>query len=251
VLVGAAFAGIVVGLEAALEGPSLSIVNIPLVYFTVAATPVIALAVAGCAYAWVMTGDTMRWSEAARESQVRLDPELRESAARMVHQERVTLLNSETVPFFVDLLERDELSAADIERARAIAVSVRQRAVNDVDRDWLEESVARSVGRNATDAVTDPDRLANAMSEEHRGIVGATVASAARARGFDPTSLTIELAGVAGRAHAILSAHIDAPRRELRTIFLPFLAALRAVSSDATLDAQDGSVTLQFSYGES
>ena len=250
VITGAVFAGLVVGIEAGLEGPHLSIANSPLVYFTVAATPVIALALAGCAYASVMTDDTTRWTEAARESQVRLDPELREGAARMVHQERVTLLNSATVPFFVDLLERDELVLGDIERARTIAASVRRRAVDDVDRGWLEESVVRSVGQNARGAVTDPSRLANAMSEANRGIVGATVASAARTRGFEPASLTIELAAVGGRAHAIVAAQIEAPRRELRATFMPFLAAIRAVSPDATLDVQDGSVTLQFSYGE-
>ncbi|NEN06890.1 hypothetical protein G3T36_13570 [Diaminobutyricibacter tongyongensis] len=251
VVTAAVFAALVVGIEAGLEGPSLSIANNPLVYFIVAATPVIALALAGSAYAWVMTADTLRWNEAARESQVRLDPELREGAARIIHQEQVTLLNSGTVPFFADLLARDELSADDIDRARTIAASVRRAAVHDIDRGWLEESVVRSVGHQAPDAVNDPDRLANAMSEEHRGIVGGTIASAARARGFDPASLSIELAAVGGRAHAIMSARIDSPRRELRTSFMPFLAALRAVSSDATLDVQDGSVTLQFSYGES
>jgi hypothetical protein len=249
VIAAAVFASLVVGIEAALEGPTLSIVTLPLVYFTVAATPVVALALGGSAYAWVMSGDTIRWSAAARESQLRLEPELRESAARVIHQERVTLLNSATVPFFVDLLERDEVSAADIERARVIAASVRRYAVDDIDRDWLEECVLRSVGKSDENAVSDPDRLANAMSEEQRGIIGATIASAARAHGFDPGSLAIELAGVAGRAHAILSARIDAPRRELRATFLPFLAALRAVTSDATLDVQNGSVTLQFSYG--
>ncbi len=250
VVAGAVFAGLVVGVESGLES-SLAIANTPLVYFTVAATPVIALALAGCAYAWVMTGDTLRWTDAARESQVRLDPEIREGAARMIHQERVTLLNSATVPFFVDLLERDDLTADDIERARTIAAVVRRRAVDDIDRDWLEESVARSVARPSRDAVIDPEALANAMSEELRGIVGAVVASAARTRGFDDSSLKIELAGVAGRAHAIVTAEIDAPKRELLRVFLPFLASLRVVSSDATLDAQDGSVTLQFSYGES
>jgi hypothetical protein len=251
VIVGAVIAALVVGIEAWLQAPMLSIVNVPLVFFTVAATPVIAVAAAGCAYAWVMTGDALRWGAATREAQARLDPELRESAARMIHQESVTLLNSAAVPFLVELLERDELSPDDIARAGTIAASVRRHAVGDVDRDWLEASILRSVGQRAQDAVVDPDRLANAMSEEQRGIVGATIASAARARGFDPSSLTIELAGVAGRAHAIVSARIDAPRRELRAIFMPFLASLRAVSTDATLDAQNGSVTLQFSYGGS
>lgn len=250
VIAGALFAGLVVGIEAGLEGPTLSIVNVPLVYFTVAATPVIALALGGCTYAWVMTGETLRWSERARESQARLDPELRERAARTIHQQRVTLLNSEAVPFFVHVLERDELSLDDLERAREIAAALRRSAVDEVDRSWLEESVARSVGQAGRDAVIDPDRLANAMNEEQRGIVGATVATAARTHGFDATSFRIELAAVADRAHAILSANIAAPRRELRTVFMPFLAALRAVSSDATLDAQDGSVTLQFSYGK-
>ncbi len=251
VIVGAVFAALVVGIEAGLEGSSLQITNTPFVYFTVAATPVIALAIAGCAYAAVMTSDTRRWSEAARASQVRLDPELREGATRMINQERMTLLNSAAVPYLVDVLERDQLTADDIDQARTIAATLRMSAVHDVDSDWLEASVARSVVHPARGAVVDPDRLARGMSDELRGIVGAIVASAARTHGFDPSSLKIEIAAVAGRAHTIVSSQIAAPRRELRRAYMPYLAALRAVTSDATLDAQDGSVTLQFSYGES
>ncbi|HEY2557681.1 MAG TPA: hypothetical protein VGI08_11290 [Diaminobutyricibacter sp.] len=251
VIAASVFAALVVGVEAALQGPWLQIANIPLVYFTVAATPVIALALAGCAYASVMSSDTQRWNEAARESQVRLDPELREGATRMIHQERMTLLNSAAVPYLVDVLERGELTADDIERARTIAASVRRSAVHDVDLHWLEESVARSVDHPARGAVVDPDTLADAMSEQLRGIVGAIVASASRTHGFDPSSLKIEIAAVAGRAHTIMSAGIAAPGPRLRHAFMPYLAALRAVSTDATLDAQDGSVTIQFSYGGS
>jgi hypothetical protein len=245
------FAALVVGIEAGLEAPSLQIANVPLVYCTVAATPVIALALAGCAYAWVMTGDTLRWGEAARESQLRLDPELRESATRVINQDRMTLLNGAAVPYLVGLLERDELTPADIDRARTIAAAVRRVAVEDIDRDWLEETVARAVESPAPATVSDPERLADRMSEEHRGVVGATVATAARTRGFDPAGLSIEIAGVAGRAHTILTTRIHAPKSEPRRTFLPYLAALRSISPDATLDTQDGSVTIQFSYGES
>ncbi|WP_345763717.1 hypothetical protein [Diaminobutyricibacter sp. McL0608] len=250
VVAAAVLAALVVGIEAGLEGPSLQIVNMPIVYFTVAATPVIALALAGCAYASVMTGQTVRWSEAARESQVRLEPELRESATRMIHQDRTTLLNSAAVPYFLSLVERDELTPEDIEEARAIAAAVRRVAVDEVDRGWLEESVARAVGHQ-TPAVVDPGRLAESMSEEHRGVLGATIAAAARIHGFESSSLKIEIASVAGRADTIVSAKVGVPARELRRTFMPYLAALRSISSDATLDTQDGSVTIQFSYGES
>jgi hypothetical protein len=250
VVAGAVFAALVVGIEAGLEAPTLQIANIPLVYCIVAATPVIALALAGCAYARVMTGDALRWSDAARESQLRLEPELREGATRVINQDRITLLNSGAVPYLVGLLERDELTPDDIDRARTIAAAVRRVAVDDIDRDWLDEAVARAVEHPGPAAVSDPERLADRMSEEHRGVVGATIATAARARGFDPAGLSIEIAGVAGRAHAILTTRIDAPKRELRRTFVPYLAALRSISPDATLDTQDGSVTIQFSYGE-
>ena len=89
------------------------------------------------------------------------------------------------------------------------------------------------------------------MSEEHRGVLGATIAAAARIHGFESSSLKIEIASVAGRADTIVSAKVGVPARELRRTFMPYLAALRSISSDATLDTQDGSVTIQFSYGES
>lgn len=250
VIVGAVISALVVGTAAAFEAPFLSITTPPLVYLTVAATPVLALALAGSAYAWVMTGDVLAWGEAARESQRRLDPEIRESAARIVNQERVTVLNAASVPYLVDILQRDALTSSDIARARDIAAALRRIAVDDVDRGWLEETVLRAVDVPPADAVTDPERLEEGMGTEVRGILSAVISALAEFRGFDKGSLQVELARKRGRPNAALTAVIDARRPALRREFLPYLAALRSVCPDAALDARDGSLTLRFTYSE-
>ncbi len=251
VIVGGVVAAVVVGTEAALESSFLSIANSPLVYFTVAATPVLALALGGSAYAWVITGHVLHWGEVAREAQLRLDPEMKAGAARIIHQEGVTLLNSATVPFFVDLLERDELTSDDVETARSIAASLRRHAVEDVDRGWLDETLLRSVEHPSVTAVIDPERLADTMTAEHRGIVGALIATSAQLHGFDPQSLSVRIDRNGGRCRAVVTADIAASRRELRREFLPYLSALLSVSRDAELATRDGSMTIQFSYGKS
>ena len=63
---------LVVGTMAALQSDSLQIATQPAVYFTVAATPMLALACGGCGYAWTMTRETLAWREVARAGQARL-----------------------------------------------------------------------------------------------------------------------------------------------------------------------------------
>ncbi|WP_431279623.1 hypothetical protein [Leifsonia poae] len=67
----AVLSALVLGATAALEARFLEIGNLPIVYFLVAATPVIALACAGCGYAWTMTGRP--WPGARSPRPVRRD----------------------------------------------------------------------------------------------------------------------------------------------------------------------------------
>jgi hypothetical protein len=254
ILVGVA-AGVVLGLVAAFQAPFLTISNAPLVYATVAATPIIALACGGSGYAWTMTGETLGWREVARAGQARLEPELRETARRMVNQETVTTLNEATVPFLADVLRRDEVTEADAMRAQALAVALRDASVAAVNRSWLGETLAHVLAPRGEEAraahavarVSDPDRLERVLSDDQRAIVGAIVGTLAKLPGLDPATVRVTATNPSHPSFA-LTCRISETRRRLRHELVPFLSALRSVGMAASLRVPNGELTLRFSY---
>jgi hypothetical protein len=233
---------------------SLAIANDPLVYATVAATPVLALAAGGAGYAWTITGETLRWRQLARDGQARLDGELRQAAARMIAQERMTALNAEAVPFLTDLLQRGTVTDADIARARVVADRLRALSVDAVARTWLSDTVDLALGARAAGAtraddgsgrVHDPDRLECVLTNDQRAIVGALVSTVAHRPGLDPASLTISAANPE-RPTFLLNARIEEPRADVRHALLPFVSALNSVAMTATMRQSGSDLTVRF-----
>lgn len=235
--------------------PSLAIANDPLVYATVAATPVLALAAGGAGYAWTITGETLRWREVARDGQARLDGELRQAAARMIAQERMTALNAEAVPFLTGLLQRDRVTGDDVAAARAIADRLRGLSVRAVGRTWLADTLDLALGTRPAAGpaatgpdgprVDDPDRLERVLTTDQRAIVGALLSTVAGLRGLDRDHLTIS-ATHPERPTFLLCARIDEPRGEVRRALLPFVSALNSVAMDATMRQSGTELTIRF-----
>jgi hypothetical protein len=254
VLTVAGVAAVVLGGLASAQSPSLQIANHPLVFATVAATPVLALACGGAGYAWTMTGETLRWREVARAGQLRLDGELRQVAARMVAQERATALNAEAVPFLTALAARGVITDEDRVQARRIAETLRAAAVEAVRRSWLAETVALALSRRGVDAggaprVDDPDRLEEVLSDEQRAIVGALIATVAAFPGLVPGSLSVSVTRP-GSPVFVLTARTNEPRRALRSELVPFLSALQSVSMVASMRVRADGLTVRFAYPE-
>ena len=255
VVIVALVSALVVGTMAALQSDSLQIATQPAVYFTVAATPVLALALAGCGYAWTMTGETLAWREVARAGQARLEDELRAAARRMIAQERMTTLNESAVPFLADVLARGAITSADRERAREIAVDLRASAVGSVERTWLSETLAQALAPHGIDPrpgrapamVSDPDRLEAAFTEEQRAIVGAVVVTVARLRGLEPASVRIS-ASDPEHPHFVITAALAQPAREVRRQLIPLLSALQSLSMATSLRVADGRLNVGFGY---
>ncbi|MEV8214380.1 hypothetical protein [Leifsonia sp. NPDC077715] len=237
---------------------SLVISNSPLVYATVAATPILALAAGGAGYAWTMTGETLHWREPAREGQARLDGELRQAAERMIAQERMTALNAEAVPFLTDLLRRQDIAATDVERARVLADRLRSMSVRAVGRTWLADTLSLALGSRLAaigrardehptpaDRVDDPDHLERVLTSDQRAIVGALIATVSGLPGLDPDSLRIS-ASTPDRPTFLLSAQVDEPRAELRRELLPFVSALNATAMDATMRVRGTELKVRF-----
>jgi hypothetical protein len=245
---------IVLGGLAVAQEPSLAIANHPLVYATVAATPVLALACGGAGYAWTMTEETLRWREVARAGQRRLDPELRRVAQRIVVQERVTAVNAEAMPFLTALLASGRITEADRVRARSIADSLRCAAVDAVARGWLAETVALALTRRGAGGdvrgfsrVFDPEGLDRALSEEQRAVVGGLVGTVAALPGLDAESLRVSVTDP-GCPEFRLTCRVGESRRELRTALVPFLSALQSVSMEASMRVQAHELTVRFAY---
>lgn len=231
---------------------SLVIANAPLVYATVAATPILALAAGGAGYAWTLTGETLRWRELAREGQLRLEGELRQAAERMIAQERMTALNVEAVPFLSGILARGEVTAEEIDAARAVADRLRRLSVRAVGRTWLADALDLALGSRAVpeagdlpDRVDDPDRLERVLTIDQRAIVGALIATVAARPGLDPASVRIA-ASEPERPVFVLRARVDEPRAELRRALLPFVSCLNAVAMRATMRIHAGELTVRF-----
>jgi hypothetical protein len=256
VIVSGLVCALVLGGVGALEAPFLIIKTNPLVYATVTATPVVALACAAAAYSLVMTTALTDWQSRASEAIERLEPEVRAGEARVVHQEQVTLLNEAAVPFLAGLLERDAITESDISRAREIAEELRVGAMADYDRGWLSDAVDRTLStrsqfwtqKSTRSQIRDPGRLAEHMVAEQRGTLSAFIVALARARRLEEHSLSIDVEPAGDRCSLVLTAHVDSADRSLRSQLIPYLSVLRAISSDARLRVRAGTVTLSFVY---
>ncbi|MGN7799311.1 hypothetical protein [Leifsonia sp. 22587] len=254
----AVVAALVLGALAAAED-SVTIANSPLVYATVAATPILALAAGGAGYAWTLTGETLRWREVARDGQARLEGELRQAAERMVAQERMTSLNAEAVPFLTGLIQRGTVTPEDAQTARAIAERLRADSVRAVASPWLEDTIELALGSRlaasrrplagGSDRVDDPDRLERVLTSDQRAIVGALIATVAGFPGLDPASLSIT-ARDPEHPVFVLRARVDGHRGELRRDLLPFVSSLNAVVMRATMRVRGGEVVVRFAYPE-
>jgi len=253
VLAAAAAGAVVVGALAALQSGTLAIHTGPIVYATVAATPVLALALGGAGYAWTMTGETLRWREVARAGQERLEGELRDTAQRQVAQESAAAFE-EIVPFLDGVLARGEITGADRDRAGELASGLRALAVSSVERTWLDETVALALagrghadGTVAASRVHDPDRLDRVLTDEQRAIVSALVSTVSELPGLDPASLRIDVAEPEHPSFE-LTARIAQQRRGIRRELVPYLSALRSVSMETGLRVRAGELTLRFAY---
>jgi len=257
VLIVAVVSAFALGVSSAMQAASLSIVTSPVVYFTVSATPIIALACGGCGYAWTMTGETLAWRQVAKRGQAELDAELRETARRMVGQEQMSTLNEATVPFLADLLRRGDVTAADTELAMELAVRLRDGTVTAVDRTWLAERLAQALALRGLDPrathsarmVDDPDQLDRALSDEQRALVGAIIATTAALPGLDPGSVRIVASNPEHPEFELTATVAQAPR-DIRHALSALLSSLRSVAMDANLRIHGQHITIRFAYPE-
>src|SRR5690554_328139 len=234
-----------------------SVLDLPvLAVVAVSVIPILALAYAAAAHSKAVIDGLERWHRRVMRPGRVVTRDDEAGIARSVQQDRVTILNQDVLPFFLEIIDKPAISNADRERARDIAASVRKVMVAEVDRSWLEQAVdklAPQVGDHQADAATAPvvrddDHVANHMSYDQRTALRAFIVAlhegSARASDF----MKVELYRDGGVFRVVLVAELEIADFTVRTRFAPYFAVLRVMFADLRLEYLHGVLTLSFSY---
>ena len=186
-VIAAVLVSLFVGFVVLVQARSL-VTGIPvLAYVVIALTPLLCMSLASAAFAAIVLRMLRRWQSRATRAMRALADEHREGITRSVQQDRVTILNRDVVPFFTAVLDQDELTDADRERALEISDSIRKSMVADVDRTWLEGVVLQASKGTLGHTVVDPNRVAGAMSTDQRTAMRALLVAILSHPGVSPT----------------------------------------------------------------
>ncbi|MDY7558700.1 hypothetical protein [Cryobacterium sp. 10C3] len=143
----AASAGVLALVVAAVtwvQAPFHSIDVAPVVFAAVAVTQVLAPALAGAAYSRRLVGSLLAWQTDARRAIIERTEETRARVVRAVVEQQRTELAAGVLPLLTEVLERGEITKADITRAGALAADVRKALLRELDKTWLDAAIARS-----------------------------------------------------------------------------------------------------------
>ena len=246
-VVASLFAGVVVLAQARSLDSGLPVI----ISVIVALTPLLCMSLAGAAFASLVLRMLRRWQSRANRAVRALADEHREGITRSVQQDRVTILNRDMVPFFTSLLDRDELTDADRERALEISDSIRRSMVADVDRSWLDVVVGQASRRAVSvDAVVDRARAADAMSTDQRTAMRALLVAILSHPGVERDTFSIVITADGSRADGRIRASFSPADPAPRTAFAPYLAVFRVVFVDLQVDLAAASLTVGFSYDQ-
>jgi hypothetical protein len=254
IAVGGLCSAISIGIITYLEVPSLVTPGPPLAFIVLAVSPMLALSLAAALFSNGVVASIDRWQKQAQAASVSLSREFREGIARSVRQDRVTILNRDVLPFFTGVLARDTITDADRDRARTIADSIRTVMVEEVDRSWLESLMehtgVKRTNRPGADrvVVSDPHRVASAMTVRQRTAVRALLAAFTDVHGVTRNQLRIVLSDDGRHTHGVITAQVAFTDYIMRSTLAPFFAVFRAVFTNLEVDFVQPELTLRFSY---
>ncbi|SEM65381.1 hypothetical protein E3O25_14550 [Cryobacterium sp. TMT1-3] len=190
-----------VGITALAQSPFLGIQTPPMLFAIIAMTQVLAPTLASAAYSRQVVNSIHRWQTDARRAIRARTEASRGLLATEVVDHRLKNLGADVLPFLADVLERQTLTAADIKRARSLAFQVRRVLVAEVDHTWLDDLIDREraalTARGLTPlcVIADPERRATGFDSDQRAAVAALIVALCRLKGFDPTSLVVQIDG--------------------------------------------------------
>ena len=243
-----------VGILTYIEVPSLVTPGPPLAFVVLGVTPLLALTFSGAAFSNGLVSSIERWHTRAEVASAGIQREFREGIARSVQQDRVTILSRDVLPFFAEMLARDEVTEVDRVRAREIADAIRRVMVEEVDRTWLEKLIELLGAEHsnrwgaAKGVVDDQQRRAAAMTTGQRTAMRALLVALCDFPDLSRTDLRIAITGEGGESQVVLSARMPLNEFAMRHAFAPFFAVMRAVFTRFDAGYSRNELTLRFSY---
>ncbi|MHA6669114.1 hypothetical protein ACX3O0_09620 [Homoserinimonas sp. A447] len=217
--------------------------------------PILAFAFAAAAHSKAVVDGLERWQRKLMRPGRVVSRDDEDGIARSVQQDRVTILNREVLPFFLEIIEKPAVSNGDRERARDIASSIRKVMVAEVDRSWLEHAVDQLTasdrvggGVSAEPLVRDDDHVANQMSYDQRTALRAFIVALHEGSAHRAGFMKIELFRDGAVFRAVMIAELEIADYAIRSRFAPYFAVLRVMFTDLRLEYLHGVLTLSFSY---
>jgi hypothetical protein len=243
----AVFIGFLTVVHNRVTGPDVPVLAI----VAVTVMPVLAFAYATAAHSREVVVALERWQRKVLRPGRFVSRDDEDGIARSVQQDRVTILNREVLPFFLEMIEKPAVSNGDRERARDIAASFRRVMVAEVDRSWLEHALDQLSA--AADAVSSPevlddDHIANVMSYDQRTALRAFITALFDLSRSDDDFLKIQLFRDGQLCRGVIVVELEMADHALRSRFAPYFAVLRVMFPDLRLEYFGGVLTLSFSY---
>ena len=221
------------------------------VYAFIAITPILVVSLGAARFARELVRGLELWEQRDTMSTSVLDVNDRQWIARSVQQNRVTLLNQEIVPFLSEVLERDELTERDRERALEFSSAIRAIMVAEIDRTWLDYVLGEASGpRGWRGTLVDESLRAESMSTDQRTVVRALVVALHSQPAFSNETMVVKLDADGDRTYATINAVFESTEFVSYNALEPYFAVMRLLFDDLSVGYQHPALTLRFSYGQ-
>lgn len=217
----------------------------------IAITPILVVSLGAARFARELVRGLDIWEKRDSMSTSVLDLSDRQWIARSVQQNRVTLLNQEIVPFLSEILERDDLTPHDRERALEYSSAIRAIMVAEIDRTWLDYVLGEASGPGGwKGSLIDESLRAESMTTDQRTVVRAFVVALHAQPTFSNDSMVIELDADGDRTYATVRTVFESTEFVSYNALEPYFAVMRLLFDDLSVGYQHPSLTLRFSYGQ-
>ncbi|THG31158.1 hypothetical protein E6C70_13950 [Glaciibacter flavus] len=250
-------ASIVVAAAASAVGLSLLVwpqaaslaVQVPFAEYVVVVTvPVLALGLAGAAFGEQFARSVQLWQRTATRAVLAADLDERRGVARSVQQEQVTLLSRDALPFLLRVVAADEVSTADVDRARELSRALRGTLVEELDRSWLDDLVERQRSRRSqVPLVTDPAGRASTMGAEQRAAFTALVLGLCDHPDVDAVSVSIDTT-TDDRSRVRVNASTALRGRGINRLVKQYVSVIRVLFLGVRCNWAETDLTVQFDY---
>ncbi|MFB2586869.1 hypothetical protein [Herbiconiux liukaitaii] len=243
---------IAVGVTSALETSAMPSLASPFTSAIISATPVLLFGSAASVFSYRMSLSLSRSLEQVAREQSRLSRRVRARLRELLRDSGRDALSVELVPFLEGVVQRGEVTAADVERARQISAELRSVIITQTALPWLER-----LQREHPSAleVIDVDGLAEGLSREQqvalRVLLGALVAAVEEERegqaGSEaPALVTVRLSRSGSHCSVLVAATFTGGEVALRSRFGTFITVMNAAFARSSVGYADGRLRMLF-----